>query len=136
MVKPTMIFSVVMTTAAKTEFPAAARFSARIRSVGEMAGLPDMQSLSSQAGESAKRIERNPHPPVKNAGRVRRPAVVEIVIGSLVQITPTTQSLGLGRLCQPINRQFPSLNKCSQILEHRLPRTDVPRVRLSPPVTF
>jgi hypothetical protein len=35
-----------MTTAASTEFPAAARFSARIMSDGEIAGVPDMVALS------------------------------------------------------------------------------------------
>jgi hypothetical protein len=35
-----------MTTAAKTEFPAAVRFSARINSADGMAGLPDMLALS------------------------------------------------------------------------------------------
>jgi len=35
--------SPVMSTAAQTEFPAAARFSARIISVGEIAGVPDIQ---------------------------------------------------------------------------------------------
>jgi hypothetical protein len=36
----------VTTTAARTEFPAAERFSARINSVEEMAGGADMQELS------------------------------------------------------------------------------------------
>ena len=35
-----------MTMAASTEFPAAERFSARINSEGEIAGVPDMQELS------------------------------------------------------------------------------------------
>ena len=38
--------AVVMTIAARTEFPAAERFSARISSDGEMAGFPDMLALS------------------------------------------------------------------------------------------
>jgi hypothetical protein len=46
----------VITTAAKTEFPAAARFSARIESEGEMAGLPDMQELSLVTAESSKQL--------------------------------------------------------------------------------
>ena len=45
-----------MTTAARTEFPAAERFSARIKSDEEMAGLPDMQELSPLRAESAKQI--------------------------------------------------------------------------------
>src|SRR5580704_11230824 len=45
-VKPTTTLSNVMTTAARTEFPATARFSARIDSDEETAGLPDMQALS------------------------------------------------------------------------------------------
>ena len=53
---PTTILSPVMTTAARTEFPAAERFSARIKSEGEMAGLPDMQELSPLRRESAKQI--------------------------------------------------------------------------------
>ena len=36
----------VMTTAASTEFPATVRFSARIMSEGEIAGVPDMLALS------------------------------------------------------------------------------------------
>ena len=55
-VNPTTIFRAVITTAATTEFPAAARFSARIKSEGEMAGLPDMQELSPLQAESAKQI--------------------------------------------------------------------------------
>ncbi len=51
---PTRILRPVMTTAARTEFPAAARFSERIKSEGEMAGLPDMQKLSPLSEESAK----------------------------------------------------------------------------------
>lgn len=46
-----------MTIAARTEFPAAARFSVRIKSDGEIAGLPDMQELSLLRAESAKQIE-------------------------------------------------------------------------------
>src|SRR4029077_9122928 len=53
---PTPTLSPVMTTAAKTELPAAARFSARINSDEGMAGLPDMQELSPLRGESAKQI--------------------------------------------------------------------------------
>jgi hypothetical protein len=45
-----------MTSAASTEFPAAARFSERIKSGEEMAGLPDMQELSPLRVESAKQI--------------------------------------------------------------------------------
>src|SRR5215469_9216725 len=45
-VTPTVIFKPVMTIAARTEFPAAARFSARINSDEEMAGIPDTQGLS------------------------------------------------------------------------------------------
>src|SRR3954463_11386817 len=43
---PTPTLSPVMTIAAKTEFPAAERFSARINSVEDSAGLGDMQALS------------------------------------------------------------------------------------------
>jgi hypothetical protein len=45
-----------MTIAAMTEFPAAARFSERIKSEAEMAGLPDMHKLSPLPAESAKQI--------------------------------------------------------------------------------
>src|SRR5580765_8486541 len=55
-VRPTAAFRPVITTAASTEFPAAARFSARIKSEGEMAGVPDMLELSLLEGKSAKRI--------------------------------------------------------------------------------
>ncbi len=51
---PTTTLRPVMTTAARTEFPAAARFSERIKSDEEMAGLPDMQELSPLRVESAK----------------------------------------------------------------------------------
>jgi hypothetical protein len=44
----------VITTAANTEFPAAARFSARISSGGEMADVPDMVKLSLVRKETAK----------------------------------------------------------------------------------
>src|SRR5450755_3928359 len=53
---PTTILRLVMTIAARTEFPAAARFSERIKSDGEMAGLPDMHELSPLPAESAKQI--------------------------------------------------------------------------------
>ncbi len=45
-VKPTTTFRAVMTSAASTELPAAERFSARISSEGETAGVPDMVALS------------------------------------------------------------------------------------------
>ena len=45
-----------MTTAARTEFPAAERFSERINSDEENAELPDMQELSPLRAESAKQI--------------------------------------------------------------------------------
>jgi hypothetical protein len=54
--KPTTILRLVITTAARTEFPAAARFSERINSDEGMAGLPDMQELSLLRAESAKQI--------------------------------------------------------------------------------
>ncbi len=44
-----------MTTAARTEFPAAERFSERINS-DENAELPDMQELSPLRAEIAKQI--------------------------------------------------------------------------------
>jgi hypothetical protein len=53
---PTTTLSPVMTTAARTELPAAARFSARINSDEGMAGFPDMQELSPLVAESAKQI--------------------------------------------------------------------------------
>jgi hypothetical protein len=53
---PTTILRPVITTAASTEFPAAARFSVRIKSCEEMAGVPDMQKLSPLGAESAKQI--------------------------------------------------------------------------------
>jgi hypothetical protein len=54
--KPTTILSPVMTTAARTELPAAARFSARINSDEGMAGFPDMKELSPLSQKSAKQI--------------------------------------------------------------------------------
>ncbi|MFZ0861684.1 MAG: hypothetical protein WAN18_13440, partial [Candidatus Sulfotelmatobacter sp.] len=48
--------SPVMTTAARTELPAAARFSARINSDEGIAGFPDMQELSPLRAQSAKQI--------------------------------------------------------------------------------
>jgi hypothetical protein len=45
-----------MTMAARTELPAAERFSARINSADETAGLPDMQELSPLRVQSAKQI--------------------------------------------------------------------------------
>lgn len=45
-----------MTTAARTELPAAERFSERIKSDEENAELPDMQELSPLRVESAKQI--------------------------------------------------------------------------------
>ena len=53
-VTPTAIFSAVITTAAMTEFPAAVRFSARIRSDGEIAGVPGIVKLSPLCAKSAK----------------------------------------------------------------------------------
>ena len=47
-----------MTIAAKTEFPAAARFSARINSGEGTAGLVAMQALSLLRAESDKRVGR------------------------------------------------------------------------------
>jgi len=52
---PTAAFRLVITTAAKTEFPAAERFSERINSGEEMAD-PDMQELSPLRAQSAKQI--------------------------------------------------------------------------------
>src|SRR5277367_784759 len=57
-VTPTRTFRLVMTIAARTEFPAAERFSARIKSDGEMAGLPDMLALSPLRAGCAKQKER------------------------------------------------------------------------------
>jgi chorismate mutase len=45
-----------MTTAASTEFPAAARFSERIKFADEIAELPDMHELSPLRAERAKQI--------------------------------------------------------------------------------
>src|ERR1700690_3156285 len=53
-VNPTAILSPVIKTAARTEFPAAERFSARISSDEERAGLPDMMALSPLAACCAK----------------------------------------------------------------------------------
>src|ERR1700736_120726 len=53
---PTAILSPVMTTAARTELPAAVRFSARINSDEGMAGVPAMQELSPLRDKSAKQI--------------------------------------------------------------------------------
>src|SRR5579859_297615 len=55
---PTTIFRPVMTTAAKTEFPAAERFSARINSADGMAGLPDMLALSLLGAKGVKQRNR------------------------------------------------------------------------------
>src|SRR5271165_1148394 len=55
-VNPTTILSPVMTRAARTEFPAAARFSARIDSSEDTPELPDMRELSLEGAESAKQI--------------------------------------------------------------------------------
>jgi hypothetical protein len=51
-----------MTTAASTEFPAAERFSARINSDDEMAGLPDMLALSLVRVKCAKQIKEHQEP--------------------------------------------------------------------------
>ena len=51
-----------MTIAARTEFPAAERFSARIKSDGEMAGLPDMLALSPLRAGMRQAIHGSPHP--------------------------------------------------------------------------
>jgi hypothetical protein len=51
-----------MTTAARTELPAAARFSARINSDEGMAGLPDIQELSPLEAKSANKSRRPPNP--------------------------------------------------------------------------
>src|SRR5579862_5040139 len=59
-VMPTTILRLVMTNAATTEFPAAARFSARINSADGTAGLLDMHALSPLGAESDKPIERQP----------------------------------------------------------------------------
>lgn len=56
MLKPTTTLSPVMMTAARTELPAAARFSARINLEEGMAGFPDMQELSPLREKSAKQI--------------------------------------------------------------------------------
>jgi hypothetical protein len=53
---PTIILRLVMTTAARTELPAAERFSERINSDEENVELPAMQELSPLRGESAKQI--------------------------------------------------------------------------------
>ena len=53
-VTPTAIFRLVITIAANTEFPAAARFSARINSDEEMAGVPDTRELSPQRARPDK----------------------------------------------------------------------------------
>ncbi len=45
-VTPTTNLRPVITRAARTEFPATARFSARIKSDGDIAGVPDMLELS------------------------------------------------------------------------------------------
>jgi hypothetical protein len=52
---PTTTFSPVITSATSTELPAAPRFSERIKSADERAGLPDMQELSPLRAESAMR---------------------------------------------------------------------------------
>ena len=53
---PTTTLRAVITTAARTELPAAERFSARINSDEGMAGFPDMKELSPLREESAKQI--------------------------------------------------------------------------------
>src|ERR1700758_3208552 len=53
-VTPTATLSPVITRAAKTELPATARFSARIKSDGDIAGVPDMLELSLLRVETAK----------------------------------------------------------------------------------
>src|SRR3954462_10686696 len=53
-VNPTTSLRLVITTAARTELPAAERFSARIKSDGDIA-VPDMLALSPLEAESAKR---------------------------------------------------------------------------------
>jgi hypothetical protein len=55
---PTAIFKPVITMAARTEFPAAARFSARINSADGIAGLLDMLELSLVGLRSRKQIHR------------------------------------------------------------------------------
>jgi hypothetical protein len=57
-VNPTTVFKAVMTMAARTELPAAARFSARIDSAEEMAGLADMLALSPLGAGCAKANSR------------------------------------------------------------------------------
>ena len=47
-----------MTRAAKTEFPAAARFSARINSGDAIAGLPDMDAIIAGGSEKPQGIRR------------------------------------------------------------------------------
>jgi len=53
-VTPTVIFRLVITIAASTEFPAAARFSARISSDEDMTGVPDTKELSLQRAQRDK----------------------------------------------------------------------------------
>jgi hypothetical protein len=53
-VNPTAVFNAVMTIAARTEVPAAVRFSARISSAEEMAGLAAMLALSCYEPDAAK----------------------------------------------------------------------------------
>src|SRR3954470_24589442 len=57
-VSPTASLRPVMTIAANTEFPAAERFSARIKSDADIAGTPDMLALSPLRAESAKDNQR------------------------------------------------------------------------------
>src|SRR5579864_5021983 len=52
---PTTNLRPVITRAARTEFPATARFSARIKSDGDNAGVPDILELSPLGAETAKR---------------------------------------------------------------------------------
>jgi hypothetical protein len=56
-VTPTTNLRPVITSAARTEFPATARFSARIKSDADIAGVIDMLELSPLGAETAKRQE-------------------------------------------------------------------------------
>jgi hypothetical protein len=84
---PTTILRLVMTTAARTEFPAAARFSERITSDEEMAGLSDMQELSPLPAESGKQIRdggpmrRRARPALRNTKLGGRPKKWLLVLG-------------------------------------------------------
>jgi hypothetical protein len=64
---PTAALRPVISTAAKTECPAAERFSERIKSDEEMADPPDMQELSPLRVQSAKQIAAgNSRPVIRN----------------------------------------------------------------------